>query len=83
MRKRGVDCCARYGAHGAGTTGTSHKAPGEQPDYLSYLLRLWRVSDGEQPTRRVSLKSAHTGQQVGFSSLKEAFNSVLLQFLAE
>ena len=53
--------------------GTSHKAPGEQPGYLSYLLRLWRVSDGEQPTWRASLKSSHTGEQMGFGSLEALF----------
>jgi hypothetical protein len=51
---------------------------GEQPDYLSYLLRLWRVGDGEGLTWRASLKSAHTGQQVGFGNLEE-----LLAFLRE
>lgn len=46
---------------------------GEQPDYLSYLLRLWRVSDGEGSTWRALLKSSHTGQQVGFGNLEELF----------
>jgi hypothetical protein len=50
--------------------GTSPKATGEQPDYLSYLLRLWRVSDGEQPVWRALLKSSHTGEQMGFGSLE-------------
>lgn len=45
----------------------------EQPDYLSYLLRLWRVSDDEEPTWRALLKSSHTGRQVGFGSLEELF----------
>ena len=45
----------------------------EQPDYLSYLLRLWRVSDEEEPTWRGLLKSSRTGQQVGFGSLEELF----------
>jgi hypothetical protein len=46
---------------------------GEQPDYLSYLLRLWRVSDGEGPTWRALLKSSHTGEEVGFGSLEKLF----------
>jgi hypothetical protein len=46
---------------------------GERPDYLSYLLRLWRVGDDEEPIWRASLKSAHTGRQVGFGGLEELF----------
>jgi hypothetical protein len=40
----------------------------EQPDYLSYLLRLWRVNQGEEGWR-ASLESAHTAERMGFSSL--------------
>lgn len=47
---------------------------GEQPDYLSYLLRLWRVSDDEGPTWRALLKSSHTGEEVGFGSLDALFD---------
>lgn len=43
----------------------------EQRDYLSYLLRLWRESDGEAPVWRASLKSSRTGEKVGFGSLEE------------
>ena len=46
----------------------------EQPDYLSYLLRLWRVSDGRGPTWRALLKSSQTGEEVGFSSLDALFD---------
>lgn len=45
----------------------------ERPDYRSYLLRLWRVSDDEKPAWRALLKSAHTGRQVGFGTLEELF----------
>ena len=45
----------------------------EQPDYLAYLLRLWRVSEGEAPAWRALLKSSHTGEEVGFGSLEELF----------
>jgi hypothetical protein len=45
----------------------------EQPDYLSYLLRLWRVSDEEQAVWRASLKSPHTGECRGFVSLIDLF----------
>ena len=46
----------------------------EPPDYLSYLLRLWRVSDDEGPTWRAGLKSSHTGEEVGFGSLDALFD---------
>jgi hypothetical protein len=42
--------------------------------YLSYLLRLWRVSDEERPVWRASLKSAHSGERLGFGSLEELFD---------
>lgn len=46
----------------------------EQPDYRSYLLRLWRASDDEGPTWRAGLKSSHTGEEVGFGSLDALFD---------
>jgi hypothetical protein len=46
----------------------------EQPEYLSYLLRLWRVEGSEQPVWRASLKGASRGEQVGFASLEELFD---------
>jgi hypothetical protein len=51
----------------------------KQPDYLSYLLRLWRVNDDTQPGAekaiwRVSLENPHTGERKGFVSLDELFN---------
>ena len=45
----------------------------ERRDYLSYLLRLWRESEGEVPVWRASLRSSHTGEAVGFASLEELF----------
>jgi hypothetical protein len=51
----------------------------ELPDYLSYLLRLWRVrGDGkthrkEKTTWRASLESSLTGKQRGFASLDDLF----------
>jgi hypothetical protein len=48
---------------------------GEEPgDYQSYLLRLWRVSDDEEPTWRASLQSSRSGEQVGFDSLEKLFD---------
>jgi hypothetical protein len=42
--------------------------------YLSYLMRLWRVSDEEEPVWRASLKSAHSGERLGFAGLEELFD---------
>ena len=54
----------------------------EQPDYLSYLLRLWR-EDGEEPTTwRVSLESALTGKRHVFPSLIELFAFLQRQTVA-
>jgi len=53
----------------------------EQSDYLSYLLRLWRVDEESSPHRgaeqvvwRASLENPHTRQQQGFASLDELFD---------
>ena len=35
----------------------------EQPDYLSYLLRLWREDGEELSNWRASLESALTGER--------------------
>jgi hypothetical protein len=51
-----------------------HKGSGEQAEYLSYLLRLWCVDGGGQPVWRASLKSASSGEQVGFASVEELFD---------
>ena len=42
-----------------------------QPDYLSYLLRLRRVSGGEAAWH-ASLEDPHTGELHHFASLEEA-----------
>ena len=46
--------------------------PEERPDYLSYLLRLWRVS-GEAGVWRASLESPLTHESRGFGSLEDLF----------
>lgn len=60
---------------------------GEQPNYFSYLLRLWRENNGEmihqvdeasdhtesRPTWLASLESSLTGQRQGFASLEDLF----------
>ena len=51
----------------------------EQPDYLSYLLRLWREQDAgeknnaEPAVWHASLESSLTGRRQGFHSLDELF----------
>ncbi|MEJ2736834.1 MAG: hypothetical protein P8189_25265 [Anaerolineae bacterium] len=42
----------------------------EQPDYISYLLRVWR-SNGDATTWRASLQNPHTGERIGFASINE------------
>ena len=43
----------------------------EQPDYLAYQLRLWRVRGGGEIAWRVSLKSARTRESRAFASLDD------------
>lgn len=55
----------------------------QRPDYLSYLLRLWRVREREQPDGRApdgepeawraSLQSPGTGKRIGFRTMDELF----------
>ena len=42
-------------------------------EYLSYLLRLWQVSEGAEPVWRASLRQAGTEEVVGFAGLEELF----------
>jgi len=53
----------------------------QRPDYLSYLLRLWRGGDdggpqgaGEKPVWRASLESARTGERRSFATLDDLFD---------
>ena len=41
--------------------------------YLAYMLRLWQVGGGEEPTWWASLESPHTGERRGFPSLEALF----------
>jgi hypothetical protein len=50
----------------------------EQADYLSYLLRLWRVSE-ETAVWRASLESSHTGEREGFASLDDLLDFLRMQ----
>jgi hypothetical protein len=52
----------------------------EQPDYLSYLLRLWREIEEDEISGRdknavwhASLESSLTGKRRGFCSLDDLF----------
>lgn len=40
-----------------------------QRDYLSYLLRLWRVTIAGRATWRASLECPHSGERLGFADL--------------
>jgi hypothetical protein len=46
---------------------------GKRPAYRSYLLRLWRASDGDLPIWRASLEDPHTGERRGFAGLEQLF----------
>ena len=52
----------------------------KEPDYLSFLLRLWREDDGKMPDHgaakqvwRASLESSRTGEWWGFANLCDLF----------
>jgi hypothetical protein len=45
----------------------------EQPGYLAYLLRLWRVNDDGKPVWRASVENPHTGERHGFANLETLF----------
>lgn len=42
----------------------------EQPAYLSYLLRLWRVPGGAGQPWRASLQDTLSGERQGFADLE-------------
>jgi hypothetical protein len=44
----------------------------EPSGYRAYLLRLWRIEDGEKAIWRASLQDVRTGQRLGFADLDEA-----------
>ncbi len=50
----------------------------ESREYISYLLRLWKVSGAGLPVWRASLEDVHTGERLGFADLQG-----LLKFLEE
>jgi len=54
-----------------------------RPRYLSYLLRLWRTSDGTKQVWRASLESPLTGERRGFPGLPELFAFLRAQITNE
>ncbi|MFL7794269.1 MAG: hypothetical protein AB8I69_19155 [Anaerolineae bacterium] len=42
----------------------------KQPDYISYLLRVWRSNGGEKDWR-ASLQNPHTGECMGFAGIDD------------
>ena len=46
--------------------------------YISYLLRLWQTTSGDQVVWRASLENSQTGERRGFASL-----DALLRFLRQ
>jgi hypothetical protein len=55
---------------------------GEQPHYQSYLLRLWRVDEGENGVQ-ASLESTHTGERRGFANLEAMLDFLRRQMAAQ
>ena len=47
---------------------------GQQPRYLSYLLRLWQTSNGGEGIWRASVESPSTGERQGFAALEDLFD---------
>ena len=50
----------------------------EWPQYIAYLVRLWRASGSQSPVWRVSVEDPHSGARRGFADLASLFT-----FLAE
>jgi hypothetical protein len=46
---------------------------GSRSGQLAYLLRLWRIGEGDGAVWRASLQDVRTGERVGFPGLAEAF----------
>lgn len=45
----------------------------DETQIFSFLLRVWRAGDGEQPDWRASVEDIRTGERRGFASLEELF----------
>ena len=53
--------------------GTDALADDRQPDYLSYLLRLWRVGRGQEACWRASLQRPGVEEPLWFAGIEEMF----------
>ena len=45
----------------------------DQPDYHSFLLRIWHTSPEDEQEWRVTLIQISSGKQFGFSGLEQLF----------
>lgn len=52
---------------------------GNQPRYLSCLLRLWQTDDDGEQIWRASLESPGSGERQGFASLEALFEFLRAQ----
>ena len=46
----------------------------EHPEYLAYLLRMWRVQEPGGVTWRASLERPSNGQRLAFTGLEQVFD---------
>jgi hypothetical protein len=54
-----------------------------QTEYLSYLLRIWRTSDGDEDIWRASLELPGARLRRGFADLDELFDYIREQTSCE
>jgi hypothetical protein len=52
---------------------TGAEMKGAPSCYQAYLLRLWRVADGEKAIWRASLQDVRTSQRLGFARPNETY----------
>jgi hypothetical protein len=45
----------------------------EPREYITYLLRLWRAGDGDNPSWRAMLENPHSGERQVFADLMRLF----------
>ena len=48
----------------------TNSGSGPSPEYVSYLLRLWRSTQNGKVVWRASLECPHSGEVQGFASLE-------------
>jgi hypothetical protein len=47
--------------------------PNEATDYRSYLMRLWRVKEGDRDVWRASLQDPQSGERISFATIEALF----------